>query len=136
MAACTRLMELDEAAGDWHGVATNAKRLMAVNPLVPAPHRQLARAAEQLGEREEAVTAYRALALLDDNDPAEVHYRLAKLLLQGGKPDEARREVLRSLEDAPRFLDSHRLLLELIERDKPAGAQPPASSPRPKGAKP
>ncbi len=64
----------------------NARRLLAVNPLIPAPHRQLARAAEQLGERDEAVAAYRALALLDDTDPAEVHYHLAKLLRQAGKP--------------------------------------------------
>ena len=94
-AAYLRLMELDEAAGDWRGVAENARRLLAVNPLIPAPHRQLARAAEHLGERDEAVAAYRALSLLDDTDPAEVHYRLAKLLHQSGKPDEARREVLR-----------------------------------------
>ena len=67
-------------------MATNARRLLAVNPLIPAPHRSLARAAEQLGERDEAVTAYKALALLDDTDPAEVHYRLARLLHQTGKP--------------------------------------------------
>jgi tetratricopeptide (TPR) repeat protein len=90
-----------------------------VNPLIPTPHRQLARASEQLGERDEAIASYRALALLDDTDPAEVHFRLAKLLRQAGKPDEARREVLKSLEDAPRFLDAHRLLLELTEGTKP-----------------
>jgi Tfp pilus assembly protein PilF/DNA-binding SARP family transcriptional activator len=124
--AYLRLMELDEAAGDWRGMAKAARRLLAVNPLVPTPHRQLARAAEQLGERDEAVAAYRALALLDDTDPADVHYRLAKLLRQGGKSAEARREVLKSLEEAPRFLDSHRLLLELLEQDAPAaGSQRP-----------
>ena len=32
-----------------------------------------------------------------------------------GKNDEARREVLRSLEEAPRFQEAHRLLLELVE---------------------
>jgi hypothetical protein len=129
-AAYLRLMELDEAAGDWRGVATNARRLLAVNPLIPGPHRQLARAAEHLGEPDEAVAAYRALALLDDTDPAEVHYRLAKLLHQSGKDREARREVLRSLEEAPRFLDAHRLLLELVESDpSPSQPPPPAGSP-------
>ena len=134
--AYLRLMELDEAAGDWHGVAKNARRLLAVNPLIPAPHRQLARAAEQLGERDEAMTAYRALAMLDDTDPAEVHYRLAKLLRQAGKPDEARREVLKSLEEAPRFLDAHRLLLELVEPDKPPDRAPPDPIPDPRGTDP
>ncbi len=99
--AYLRLMAMDEAASDWRGLAKNARRLLAVNPLIPAPHRSLARAAEQLGERDEAVTAYRALAMLDDTDPAEVHYHLAKLLRQAGKPLEARREVLKSLEEAP-----------------------------------
>jgi len=78
----------------------------------------LARAAEQLGAIDEAVTAYRAVALLDESDPAEVHYRLARLLSQKGNRDEARREVLKSLEEAPRFLDAHRLLLELVERSE------------------
>ena len=109
--AYLRLMELDQAAGDWAGVAKNGRRFLAVNPLVPTPHRQLARAAEHLGQRNLALTAYRAVALLDDTDPAEVHYRLAKLLRDAGKTQEARREVLRSLEEAPRFREAHQLLL-------------------------
>lgn len=118
--ALLRLMELDEAAQDWPGLARNARRMLAVNPLVAAPHRMLARAADQLGLRDEAIEAYRALALLDETDPAGVHFRLARLLRDAGKTAEARREVLRSLEEAPRYLDAHRLLLELV------GAQPKA----------
>jgi tetratricopeptide (TPR) repeat protein len=117
--AYLRLMELDEQASDWKKLARDARRLMAVNPLIVAPHRALARAAERLGERDEAVASYRAVAILDETDPAEVHYRLAKLLSQAGKRDEARLEVLKSLEEAPRFLDAHRLLLEL-NGDRPA----------------
>ena len=105
--AYLRLMDMDEATGNWEGVARNAYRLLAVNPLIPAPHRHLAHAAEHLDRRDEAIAAYRALSRLDDTDPAEVHYRLAKLLSQAGKRDEARREVLMSLEEAPRFLDPH-----------------------------
>jgi tetratricopeptide (TPR) repeat protein len=119
-AAHLRLMELDEAAGNWEGVARNAHRLLAVNPLIPAPYRYLARAAEHLDRRDEAIAAYRGLSLLDQTDPAEVHYRLARLLGKAGKKVEARREVLKSLEEAPRFLESHRLLLELIGPDKAA----------------
>jgi len=111
--AYLRLMELDEAAGDWRGVETNAERMLAVNPLIAAPHRYLALAAEKLGKNEEAVNAYRAVARLDDTDPAGTHFRLATLLKAVGKTTEARREVLKSLEEAPRFLEAHRLLLEL-----------------------
>jgi hypothetical protein len=65
--------------------------------------------------------------LLDDSDPALLHYQLASLLRQAGKPREALREVLKSLEEAPRFRDAHQLLLELVEP-----ASPPAE-PLPKG---
>jgi tetratricopeptide (TPR) repeat protein len=124
--AYLRLMELEEADGDWTAVATNARRLLAVNPLIPAPYRHLGRAAEQLGDRDAAITAYRALAMLDDTDPAEVHYRLARLLHQRGQRGEARREVLKSLEEAPRFREAHDLLLKLVEPDEnAAGSQPP-----------
>jgi tetratricopeptide (TPR) repeat protein len=129
IAAYLRLMEVDEAAGDWPGVAKNAQRFLAVNPLVPTPHRQLARAAEKTGQRDLALAAYRALALLDDTDPAEVHYHLARLLRDAGKPREARREVLRSLEDAPRFREAHQLLLDLIEPAPAANASPPRPLP-------
>jgi tetratricopeptide (TPR) repeat protein len=118
--AYLRLMELADSAGDWRGLAGYARRLLAVNPLIPAPYRQLGRAAEHLGDLDEAITAYRSLAMLDDSDPAFVHYRLAKLLDQKGRRDEARREVLKSLEEAPRFLEAHRLLLDLVERGDPA----------------
>jgi tetratricopeptide (TPR) repeat protein len=125
--AYLRLIELDQARGDWPGVAKNARRVLAVNPLVPTPHRKLAAAAQRSGAADEALAAYRAVALLDDTDPADVHYQLAKLLHAAGKPQEARREVLRSLEEAPRFREAHQLLLDLV--DHPAPANDPTSFP-------
>ena len=101
--AYMRLLELDAMAKDDRGLAKNARRLLAVNPLFASPHRQLAEAAERLGELAEAIAEFRALSLLDETDPAGVHYHLAKLLKAGGKPVDARREVLKALEDAPRF---------------------------------
>ena len=127
--AFLRLMELDEASGNWAGVASNAERFLGVNPLIPAPYRHLADAAEHLGKRAQAIAAYRALAKLDDSDPAGVHYHLAKLLHDDGKGDEARREVLKSLEEAPRFRDAHHLLLELVDPARPP--TPPAETPKP-----
>jgi tetratricopeptide (TPR) repeat protein len=129
--AYLRLMELDLAAADWPKLAIDAHRFLAVNPLVPAPYRMLGRAADQLGDRTEAINAYRALALLDDADPADVHYRLAKLLRDAGDRSQARREVLMSLEEAPRFLAAHRLLLELVEPVLPTTGAP-LPSPRPR----
>src|SRR5690606_31467701 len=100
------------------------------------PHRRLARAAEKLGRRDEAIAACRALTILDETDPAGVHYRLAKLLHEAGQRDEARREVLQSLEDAPRFLDSHKLPLEPVDAEPakspaaPEALPPSPSEPR------
>jgi tetratricopeptide (TPR) repeat protein len=122
--AYLRLMELAEAAQDWQSLARNARRLMAVNPLIPAPHRQLALAAEHLGDRDEAIRCSRVLLLVDESDPAGSHYRLARLLRDGGDLKEARREVLKALDEAPRFIQAHHLLLDLV--DQP-GTQPHAT---------
>jgi tetratricopeptide (TPR) repeat protein len=127
--AYLRLMALCEEAKDWAGLARNARRLLAVNPLTPAPHRALARAAERLGEREEALTAYQALLAIGDPDLANLHYRRALLLRASGRPKEARREVLMALEVAPRFLEAHRLLLDLVEGKPAEGARSPETKP-------
>jgi tetratricopeptide (TPR) repeat protein len=116
--AYERLMELDESVADWKGVAENAERFLAVNPLVPQPYRHLARSSEELGNAEPAIRSYRRLLLLDPPDVADVHYRLARLLRQQGNLKEAKRHVLQALEEAPRFRDAQRLLLELEDSDK------------------
>jgi tetratricopeptide (TPR) repeat protein len=117
--AYLRLMEMAEAKGDWRALGENARRQLAVNPLIAAPYRGLARASEELGAIDEALRAYHSFLLLDDTDPAGLHYHLASLLRRSGKPKEARREVLKSLEQAPRFREAHQLLLELLEHDSP-----------------
>ncbi|QDU89285.1 tetratricopeptide repeat protein [Pirellulimonas nuda] len=115
MDAYLRLSELGQSAGDWPLVAANARRMLAVDPLTPIPHRYLAEAAERLALPADAITAYRALLRFDTVDPVHVHFRLAQLLRDEGRWDQARRQVLLALEDAPRFLAAHRLLLELAE---------------------
>ena len=110
--AYQRLMELGAVARDWPAVAQNARRYLAVNPLLASPYRFLAEASEQTGDTRGAITAYGALLELEPSDPAEVHFRLAELLHRVGDPS-ARRHVLQALEDAPRFQDALRLLLKI-----------------------
>lgn len=110
--AFLRLMELAALGRDWPAAARNAQRLLAVNPLLPQPHRYLGRASEEQGKREAAISSYRTLLLLDPPEAAEIHFRLARLLHQTGDP-AAKRHVLQALEEAPRFRDAHRLLLDL-----------------------
>jgi tetratricopeptide (TPR) repeat protein len=118
--AYLRLMELHESKQSWPGVRTNAQRFLAVNPLQPQPYRYLARASESVGAETDAIGAYRTMLLLDPPDPAGVHFSLARLLHKQ-RDDAAKRHVLQALEEAPRFREAHRLLLE-INRDKKDGS--------------
>jgi len=129
VAANQRLVELAEAAEDWERVAAGAERLLAVNPLIRSPHRSLARAAEALDEPTRAISAYRALLRMDPVDPAEAHFRLARLLHGEGDSSAARCETLKALEEAPRFRAAHRLLLELVDRPEDAMPAPDAAEP-------
>jgi tetratricopeptide (TPR) repeat protein len=122
--AYLRLMELATDAQDWPAVAHNAQRYLAVAPLVATPYRFLARSSEALGQVQTAIAAYRALLQLDPPNPAEAHFRLAKLLRQTGDP-AARRHLLQALEEAPRYREALRLLLEM--HDQPA-AKPQAAA--------
>lgn len=125
----SRLIELTEAQKDWPDVTKYATRLLAVNPLISLPHRALALAGVATGKTDQAITAYRKLLILDPPDPVEIHYRLASLLHErGDSENEARRHVLQSLEDAPRFRDAQRLLLEIAAKTPP----PAATDPTPK----
>jgi tetratricopeptide (TPR) repeat protein len=123
--ALMRLLELDAARGDWEAVALNAARLRAVDPLTPHPHRFLADAAEKLGRPDEALLALRSLLAVSPDDPADAHFRIARLLEQKGDRAAAKRHVLMSLEEAPRYRAAQELLLELVE----APATPPAAGP-------
>jgi tetratricopeptide (TPR) repeat protein len=112
--AYQRLMELAEKSNDWKTVPQNAERFLAVNPLLPQPYRFLATASEALGENQSAIGAYQKLLLLDPADPADVHFRVARLMRVNNDP-AAKRHVLQALEEAPRFRDAHRLLLQLAQ---------------------
>ena len=89
-----------------------AEIALTINPLLPQPHRELARISEGMEETEKAIDAYRALLAIGPADLAEIHYRLALLLQQQNDP-QAKRHVLSALEQAPRFRAAHQLLLEI-----------------------
>ncbi len=114
--AYLRLMEIAAAEEDRDAVIANAERLLAVNPLIAAPHRELARAAEAAGDPERAIEAYRAQLLLDPVDPAGLNYRLASLYERTDDVWSARLHVLKALEEAPRYREAHRLLLALAPK--------------------
>jgi tetratricopeptide (TPR) repeat protein len=129
--AYLRLMELGVASGDWAEVRANAERFLAVNPLVAPPYRQLARAGEGGGDEPRAIAAYRTLLHLDPPNPADVHFRLARLLDHAGDPT-ARRHTLMALEEAPRHRAALQLLLKLNRASPGPAARPVEASEVPK----
>jgi len=129
LGAYLRLMEIGAEAKDWKTVEANGDRYLAVNPLLPQPYRYLAKAREANGNSEAAIDAYRVMLELDPPDPADAHFQLARLL-HSKQDAKARRHVLQALEEAPRFRDAHKLLLEIVEADgaaKPGAAAAPSS---------
>ena len=125
-----RLIELSEAQKDWSALTKYADRLVAINPLISQPYRALAEAGVAAGNREQAITAYRKLLLLDPPDPSAVHFQLARLLhARGDSEAEAERQVLQALEDAPRYHDAQRLLLEIKDKSPQPTPSPAASNP-------
>jgi tetratricopeptide (TPR) repeat protein len=128
-----RLAEILVAEKDWPGVKDVAEQVLAVNPLTPAPHRLLAQAAEALNDRMLAIESHRTLLLMNPLDAADHHYRLAKLLFEGDQLALARREVLQALEEAPRYREAHRLLLEIVGK---MGEAQPTTAPMPEAPMP
>jgi tetratricopeptide (TPR) repeat protein len=128
LSAYLRLMELAAGTNDWKAVTENAGRFLAVNPLVPQPYQYLGHASEDLGDTQSAIGAYQKLLLLDPANPADVHFRLARLLRVNNDP-AAKRHVLQALEEAPRFREAHRLLLELAPAIPAATNAPVESKP-------
>ncbi|QOV88295.1 peptidase MA family metallohydrolase [Humisphaera borealis] len=119
-----RLAELAEAAGDWPAVRVAAEQIIAINPLIPAPYRLLAKSANSIGDRRLAMESHRALLMLDPLGKAEHHYQLAKLLVEEKQLPAARNQIIRALEEAPRFREGHRLLLEIAAGMDREGAAP------------
>jgi tetratricopeptide (TPR) repeat protein len=130
-----RLIALAVADKDWKLVKQTADQLLAINPLIPAPHRFLVQASTALSDRRTAIEGHRTLLLLDPLDRAEHHYQLAKLLVEEQQLPDARREIVRALEEAPRYRAAHALLLQIAEKT-PAPVAPAATRPTPAAAEP
>ncbi|MBT5926386.1 MAG: tetratricopeptide repeat protein [Verrucomicrobia bacterium] len=126
--AYVRLMQLAMEDEDWESVRRNAKRYLAVNPLVARPYEALAIASTALGDTETAIKARRTMLKLNPLDPALAHFQLASLLHGEGHPD-AKRQLLQALEEAPRYRDAQNLLLRMLKSaDQLKEPKPPADA--------
>lgn len=114
-----RLVELQTEASDWSALEQTAARLFAIDPLLEQPHSTRAVVAEKRNQPAIAARALTRLLLLDPDDPADIHFRLAKSLHAQGRMVDAKRQTLMALEEAPRYRDAHRLLLKLVKETQP-----------------
>ena len=118
--------------GDWDGLARDARRMLAVNPLVPAPT-----AGWRGPRRSSAATPRPCPPTKPWRSSTRPTPPTPTTAWPGSWPNsarkvEARLEVLKALEEAPRFLEAHKLLLELVGPDPrpapdPAAARPPST---------
>lgn len=131
MSAAKRLLELSIETQDWQQALEAGRLVLAIDPAQTGVLRELAAAAEQTGNSELTVRCLRSLLVLDPSQTPGLRLRIARQLQQT-VPAEARRQLLLSLEEAPRFREAHRLLLKITqdsvgesEGDKPAPTADP-----------
>jgi len=122
LSAFTRLAELCADTRDWPATAQYARRVLAVNPLMPVGHETLARAGEQLEQYDDVAEALAALGEMEPVDPAGLHYRIAVAYDKLGQRNFARRHVLIALEEAPRYREAQQLLLRIVDEDGPTSS--------------
>ncbi len=106
----TRLMEIARASEDWRKLEDYANLFVAVNPLIPTAHRYLADVSLATNDDDLAIRSLQALLELDPLDPAETHFQLASAYFRQGDVARAKRFVLKSIEEAPRYRAAYELL--------------------------
>ncbi len=91
------------------------ERTIYIYPFDPVIHESLAELSFKQGDFPVALREYRALALLSPEDQAKAHFNVAKVLLEMGQRQEAKKEVLKSLEIAPSYDPALDLLLRTLD---------------------
>jgi tetratricopeptide (TPR) repeat protein len=109
------LAALHERRGEAAAAVGVLQRSLLIQPFEIDGHRRLADLLEGLDEWSTAVGARSAVVSLDDTDPAGSRYLLARAHLKAGDREDAREQVLRSLEAAPMYGDALELLLRIRE---------------------
>lgn len=112
--ALRRLGDLAIEDQNWDQVLEYTDRILAIQPLLPGVHTVIAQAAEELNRPAQVVDALSALRAMDPVDPAAIDYRLAKALFDLKDYPQAKHHVLRALDEAPRYRNAHRLLLQIV----------------------
>lgn len=119
-----RLQELCVAAQEWPDVIRCGQWIFAADPFRVEVQERLVQAGQATGDVAVVAAALQCLLQLQPDDAARLNFRLAQLWRES-QPAEARRRVLMSLEQSPRYRKAHQLLLSL----QPSAEAAPAPQP-------
>ena len=108
-----QLAQLQSDAGQKREAAATLERINLIYPKDEDLHKRLGALYLDLNNPTAAVREFTALVAMPPIDPAGAHYELARALKLANRIEEAKDEVLSSLEAAPNFKPAQRLLLEL-----------------------
>jgi tetratricopeptide (TPR) repeat protein len=113
--AARQLLSIADRAGNTSASTAAAARVVALDPFDSAAHTSSGRAALAQGNHEMATREFRVALATGPADAAAAHCDLGEAYFAAGKPVEAKREALASLEVAPLFERAQDLLLKTVE---------------------
>jgi tetratricopeptide (TPR) repeat protein len=113
-----KLATLLVEAGRPADAARALDRLNYIDPVDEDLHRRLGDLWLEQSNLDGAIREYQAALASKPVDPAASHFNLAKAYRRANQPDNARDELLLSLEAAPGYRPAQKMLLELSQSDQ------------------
>jgi len=113
--AARQLAALAEEAGDVARMRRAYELIIEIDPFDSIPHQALGRLAMAREDHEVAAREFEVALAIGPIDRVAVHVDLAESRLAGGRPDEAKRQVIAALEIAPTYERAQELLLQIVE---------------------
>jgi tetratricopeptide (TPR) repeat protein len=114
--ALQKLAQLKQELGDKARALEVLQLGFYVNPFEHAAHTMAGNLHLERNEGEAAVREFQVALAANPPNVAEAHYNIARAYLAAGKNTEAKRSVLRALEDAPGYDKAQELLLKLTNQ--------------------
>ena len=107
-----------QSEGKKKEAAAVLERVNYIYPMDGAQHEELGLLLMDQNNTAGAIREFRAVLAVDPIDPAQAHFNLARAYNQNHQTEQAKDELLASLEAAPGFRPAQKLLLELSSPDK------------------
>ncbi len=111
-----KLATLQEEAGHKKEAMATLTRLLYIDPIDQDLLTRLGSLELANGDPADAIRDYRTVVYMHPLDQAASHFNLAQALHAAGHDDQARDEVVASLEAAPGYRPAQKMLLELTAK--------------------